>query len=93
MDTAWVMQTGPAVLLAKWSHAHLDDLSPRGRLIWRCIPEVVCWSLWKERNQWVFGDVVTDLGKILNLVLYLHFSWLSHVPNVSCVSFHAWFFG
>lgn len=76
----------------RWSHAHFDELSPLGRLIWLRIPTVVYWSLWKERNQRDFQDVVTAPHMTPNLDFSLLYSWLSHLPAVSNVKFHEWLF-
>lgn len=66
LGRAWVMPAAPSRSLSEWNHAHFDDVFPLGRLIWRCVPTVIFWSLWMERNQRIFDDDATAQGRFLN---------------------------
>lgn len=51
-------------LLAMWSGAPLEGLLPRGQLVWRCIPTIVCWVVWVECNSQIFNNKLTDPVKL-----------------------------
>lgn len=50
------MQPSVQALIWKWSQVSADGLSLRGWELWRGLPFAKFWSLWRERNLWIFKD-------------------------------------
>jgi hypothetical protein len=53
------IQAAPPVVdcnLQDWWSMEREKLQPRGRVGFDTLVALTCWSLWKNRNAWVFGD-------------------------------------
>lgn len=63
-------------LLLWWDGVRLNK---REKKIWRAIPPIVLWSLWKYRNDCVFNDTSPNLSKLCELVKIRIAIWLKSV--------------
>lgn len=41
----WVMLAESALLMDEWYQTFTGDLSLQGKVIWDCVPHIVCWVL------------------------------------------------
>lgn len=77
---SWEMPRIVNQLVEFWQSAFKGDLSPRGKLFWDCVPHVVCWVIWNERDACTFQDKESSFCSVVERVVSLIFSWLSHLP-------------
>lgn len=67
---SWAVPESTQVFLQAWYGVKDGYMSPRGFILWKCIPHVVFWCIWVERNARIFeGKEV--LIKILERTLGL----------------------
>lgn len=61
-----------------WDDENISGITGKGRILWRCSPIVLCWSIWMERNARCFDCKGIANSKIPECALSLMFSWASH---------------
>lgn len=45
--------------------------------IWKAFPGAICWGLWKERNNRIFGEKYRGLDELLVFIYNTLFEWVS----------------
>jgi hypothetical protein len=78
---SWVTLGNVPQLLHCWEflgHGH-----PR-EAIWKVIPALLMWSIWRERKCWIFGDSESNVLLLKSSFLRFLLDWaLAHVPTFS----------
>ncbi|KAE8687812.1 Beta-adaptin-like protein A [Hibiscus syriacus] len=76
-DIYTALPNDPQVLLSSWS-----DLNRKSN-IWKFIPGVVLWSIWKARNSVVFENSSLDITSLFFLIRFRLARWfLAKFPNI-----------
>lgn len=88
----WVLQGDLQSVIQDWCQFPIGFLSYRGKLLWRAVPIVVCWSIRKEHNTRIFEGKIMDTPKLLDSASSLLFSLVSHLPLFLDVSYTNWTF-
>lgn len=88
----WVLQGDFQDVIQEWSHSPVGYLSAGGKLLWKCIPFVVSWSIWKELNSRIFDNKYREVPKISDMAFSFLISWVSHLPEFSNEKFADWTF-
>lgn len=88
----WTFPSSVLVAWSSWECDSLQNISPKGKLIWRSIPFAVFWSLWSERNLRIFEDVSSEPQKILDSVWFRLYAWTLSLPPFQGTKIHDWAF-
>ena len=70
---SWSIQGSVDDLLQWWMAVNFKNID---RLIWRAIPLIVLWSLWKLRNECVFAEAQTSLSGLSDNFKFRVALWL-----------------
>ncbi|XP_028097292.1 uncharacterized protein LOC114297126 [Camellia sinensis] len=62
-----------------WKWWEGGKFKKKGKVIWRCVPLVTLWSLWKLRNDCVFNNAEANVKILSELVKYRVALWLRTV--------------
>lgn len=58
---AWIFPNRLGDLFHGWN---MVRTSKKGRLLWSLIYSAMCWSLWLERNQYIFENLLEPASKV-----------------------------
>lgn len=69
----WAMPGTVDCLLQWWEGRKFKK---KEKVIWSCVPLVTLWSLWKQRNGYVFNNAKADVEILSDLIKYTVALWL-----------------
>ncbi|CAL5381243.1 unnamed protein product [Camellia sinensis] len=69
----WCISNSVAGLFHWWMS---EKFQKYVRIIWRALPLVILWSLWKHRNDCVFSKAQPNFPGLLDLIKFRSALWL-----------------
>lgn len=73
----WIMPKRVIELVASWRCTSRNKVALR---VWRLVPHVIFWTVWRERNNRVFNDKEDTVAGLKILIADLIFTW-GDTPN------------
>lgn len=83
----WVMPRSCKDLLKMRSLCPTESLSQKGTVVWKILPSLMWWHIWKMRNARIFDN---DKVFLAPNKLYLIAGWVGHMPLFRNIKVFQW---
>lgn len=91
MGSSGYSDSNAAIMVLSFSQS-FNAINYHGKAAWNLIPFAVYWTVWEEQNSRTFEDWAAPFHRLVELVLFKLFEWLSVGSPGFDIKFSSWAF-
>ncbi|XP_026441793.1 uncharacterized protein LOC113340963 [Papaver somniferum] len=79
----WVMPNCIDLIIKGW---RVKNLSTTGQALWKVLPTVITWTIWRSRNDLIFNGKLFEVQQVITKVKAQFYYWCKNLEALEGIS-------